>query len=181
MWQFKGLLSLQKNSKECALKSIVGSSTEIYEGKLCRKFEQSFSFHSDGATNRILPTAAPANFNFKSECCSLKPILNILRGGKLPSCCNYAILKVCSIRNIPQRMLYLECGKYCNSQMLLHPKWSFNNASSTHPKAIAILFFTCHETLSSVSDTASTRTDFGGPEGTDGGQKVKNYISGCLC
>ena len=42
------------------------------------------------------------------------------RGNILPSCCNYAILKVCSIRNVPQRMLYLECGKYCNSQMLLH-------------------------------------------------------------
>ena len=41
-----------------------------------------------------------------------------------------------------------------------------------------IVLFTCQDTLSSVSDTASTRTDFGGPEGTDGGQKVKElYIT----
>ena len=96
----------------------------------------------------------------KSECCNLKPILNIPQGIYCLPARNYTILKVFSIPKYP-RECYIWSGKYCNFQKL-QPQ-CFNIKCT---KSWLYCFTTCQDTLSSVSETASTRTDFGGPDGT---------------
>ena len=89
------------------------------------------------------------------------------------------------------RECYILSGKYCNHPTILQWGW-WNSARGDivryFPSARRIistcqenifhlpeewyspareLFLTCQETLSSVSDTASTLTDLGGPEGTN--------------
>ena len=53
----------------------------------------------------------------KSECCNLKPILNIPQGIYCLPARNYTILKVFSIPKYP-RECYIWSGKYCNFQKL---------------------------------------------------------------
>ena len=135
--------------------------TFFLEEKLCQSLGEVGSARSSptlGQPTGLFPLQMPTSTQVRML--QFKAYTQYTAGYILPAGSQLHYVESFLNSKIPPRMLYLEW------EILQLSKAAATCFNTKCIKSEIYCFTTCQDTLSSVSETASTRTDFGGPDGT---------------